>query len=86
MSVDATAVDVLVFLERASVDGAKQFAVVCVDRFTGDVMHTTGPFAQAEQALVQAGIDEAEWRANAENPVEAASLRWLVVPQWEPST
>jgi hypothetical protein len=74
--------DLLVKLERAAVGSAKAFVVVTVDDESGDVVHATGPFAEPEQALVQAGRDDAEWKRVAE-PGEG-NFTYVVVPLWEP--
>jgi hypothetical protein len=76
-------VDLLVKLERCSVEEADAFVVVTVDEETGIVLHATGPFAEPEAALVQAGIDEAAW--NRATGPEDGRLLYRVVSLWEPS-
>lgn len=78
--------DLLIACDRAIVENAKAFVVVAVDFDAGIVLHATGPFEEAEQALVQAGVDENQWKRDTEDGDPADnSIRWLVVPQWEPS-
>ncbi len=81
----ATEIDLMMMLERATVEEATAFCVVAVDDELGIVLSTTGPFTEAEAALVQAGRDEALWRKDTAGQDGCDSLRWVVVPQWEPN-
>lgn len=76
---DQALVDLICKLEQASHE-AGAFALVTLDD-TGAVVHATGPFDQPEQALAQAGRDEADWREHGEG-----DIGFIVVPLWEPST
>lgn len=78
-------VEILMQLEQAQVAEAKAFVLVTTDAYTGDVINATGPFTQAELALVQAGRDEADWKRHAENDIDAESIAYTVVPLWEPT-
>lgn len=71
-------VDLIVKLEQASHE-AGQFALVTLDSDGGNVVHATGPFDEPEQALIQAGRDEADWREHGEG-----DIAFVVVPLWEP--
>jgi len=71
----------LMELELARAEAAPAFVMVTVDLDDGSVVHATGPFGQPEQALAQAGRDDAAWKAYAE-PGEGA-FAYVVVPLWE---
>lgn len=76
--------ELYVDLERFIASQADAFSLVTINAYTGDVLHTTGPFVQPEQALIQAGIDDADWRKHNPDEVEANQLGYIVVPHWEP--
>lgn len=76
--------EIMVRLEQALVENAPAFVVVAVAVDSGDVVHATGPFTEAEAALVQAGQDDATWKQHAD-PGEG-NLKHVVVALWEPST
>lgn len=80
-----TAVDTILALERFIQDNAQAFALVTVDKRSSDVVHATGPFEQPEQALVEAGIEDENWRAQASTEDEADALSFYVVPFWGPT-
>lgn len=75
-------IELLVRLDRARHENATAFAIVWLDE-TGAVVDTTGPFDQAELALVQAAKDTAVWERRAE-PGEG-EYTYVVVPLWGPS-
>ena len=77
-------IELLTRLEQMDAESADAFIVATLCNRTGAVLHATGPFAQAEQALVQAGIEEANWQA-ACGPDEKDALRFTITPLWEPS-
>lgn len=82
MTADAAMVELLVRLERASYDNATAFVVVAIDG-EGNIVNATGPFTEPEAALVQAGIDDVNWKRHAE-PGEG-DFKSVVVPMWEPT-
>jgi hypothetical protein len=84
-SLDEKMVELTLLLERASIENASAFVVVAVDFESEVVLSTTGPFAEPEAALVQAGIDEAQWKRDTAGEPERDSIRWIIVPQWEPT-
>lgn len=75
---DQALVDLIVKLEQASTE-AGAYALVTQDE-DRNVVHATGPFNEPEQALIQAGRDEADWRKHGEGDLE-----FTIVPLWSPS-
>lgn len=75
-------VDLLCRIDKARYDEAKQFVVVVIDDDTGDVAHATGPFAEPEQALIEAGRQESDWKSHAQP--DEGTWSYKVVPLWEP--
>jgi hypothetical protein len=75
-------VDLLCRIDQARYEEAKAFVVIAIDEVTGQVAHTTGPFAEPEHALIEAGRQDADWKAHAEP--EEGDYSYVVVPLWEP--
>jgi hypothetical protein len=76
--------ELILALEQAH-QNARAFVVVTVDNEDHGVVHATGPFEEAEQALVQAGRDDAAWKEFMDGETDAGDFSYLVVPLWAPS-
>ena len=73
-------VDLLCLLDKARYENAREWIIVVVDE-SGEVVQGYGPFEQAEQALVEAGEQEAWW---AENEPDEDACTYKIVPLWGP--
>lgn len=71
-------VDLLCLLDKARYENARAWVVVVVDDESGEIIHGCGPFHEAEQALVEAGEQEAALTA------EESSCTFKIVPLWRP--
>jgi len=72
-------VNLLCLLDKARYENAREWIVVVIDDDTGEVVHGYGPFTEAEQALVEAGEQEAWWK---ENEPEEGTCTYKIVPLW----
>ena len=71
-------------LEQGRLASATAFVTVTVDNETHTVVHACGPFTEAEQALAQAGRDDAGWKKFVGDD-DAGDYSYVVVPLWSPS-
>ena len=74
-------VDLMCLLDKSRYDNVREWIVVVVDDESGEIIHGYGPFDEAEQALVEAGEQEAWWRENEPN---LATSTYKIVPLWGP--
>jgi hypothetical protein len=77
-----TRAELLLELDERQRSEAQAWAIVTVDPATGAVLDAVGPFAEPEQAFLQAGQAAAEWGRY--NPGEPA-FRYDIVPLWWPA-
>ena len=75
----------IAMLEQARYANATAFAVVTVDNETHTVVHGTGPFVEAEQALAQAGRDDRGWKEFVGDGEDPGDFSYVVVPLWAPT-
>lgn len=75
-------VDLLCLLDRARYENAKAWVVVVIDDDTDEVCNAYGPFDEAEQALIESGRQDAEWKAHADP--EEGNWTYKIVPLWGP--
>jgi hypothetical protein len=78
-------IEELIFALEQAQKNAGAFVMVTVDNETHTVVHATGPFDQAEAALVQAGRDDAAWQEFMDGEEVVGDFSYLVVPLWTPS-
>lgn len=82
MSEAEALIELICNLERAAHEHARAFVVVCSERSSGQVVHATGPFPQAEHALIESVREDREWRHFCDAG-EEDSFSYQVVPLWE---
>jgi len=75
-------VDLLCRLDRARYENANAWVVISVDDDSGEICDATGPFPEAEMALVKAGRMDADWKETEDE--ESGTWTYKIVPIWAP--
>lgn len=75
-------VDLICRLEHARYELATAWCIVVADDDVGEICHVFGPFDEPEQALIEAGRQDADWKTSVGE--DEGGWTYKIVPLWGP--